>query len=292
MSILAVTCENPADLKTYREKGADEVIFALADSCFSALRPFSEEEILTMAETARAENLRVSVLMNRLFHEDDIEAACEKMIRLCHGGIDAVLFADTGLMYSARKNGLEDRMIYQPETMMTSPADALTWCSENLQAVMISTLLTEQEILKIAAGAAVTGMNIHGYQLMSVSARPLLSAFALSAGKEPLKNKENLTLVEAKRQEHMPVFENEYATMIFSDYVLESFDEIRKFRDAGMKRFVIDGWHLDPQSVQEAVGLYRALLDGTAEAAEIREYRNTYKDIPFSKGYYDQKTVR
>jgi putative protease len=292
MAILAVTCENLKSAEEFHACGADEVIFALKNACFSPLASFSCEEIRESIQTVHAMGMRVSVLMNALFHEGAVDQASRMMKELVQAGADGIIFADTGLMMEAVKNGFADRMIYQPETMMTSSYDASVWQHCGIQALMISTLLTEEEILKIASSAKNTGMNIHGWQLMSVSARPLLSAYGAVSGLGPLKNRKGLTLVEAKREGRMPVYENEQVTMIFSDYVLESFEEIRRFQKAGMKRFTVDSWNLSEESVQDALKIYRSLLDEKEPSVKIEEYREKYNELPLEKGYYENKTVR
>lgn len=292
MAILAVTCENLKSAEAFHACGADEAVFALKDACFSPLAAFSCEEIREFIPKVHSSGMRVSVLMNALFHEEAIQNAAEMMKELVHSGADGIIFADTGLMLTALKEGFSDRMIYQPETMMTSSYDASVWSSTGVQALMISTLLTEEEILKIAASNENTGMNIHGWQLMSVSARPLLSAYGAMTSLGSFRNKKGLTLVEAKRNEHIPVYENEQVTMVFSDYVLESFEEILRFEKAGMKRFSVDSWNLDLSSVEDALKIYRALLDEKQPSMSIEEYRAEYSALPLDKGYYENKTVR
>jgi collagenase-like PrtC family protease len=90
----------------------------------------------------------------------------------------------------------------------------------------------------------------------------------------------------------MPVYENDYCTMVFSDYIQESFDEMKAFMNAGVKRFVIDSWMLKETCVKDTLRIYRAYLDGKETEEMVRTYRKTYGELPLSSGYYEQKTVR
>ena len=289
---LSITCENHELFTEYRQAGADEVILALKDSCFSPLKAFDKQEMVKLIEEAHQYGLEVSVLMNRLFHENDAVNACETMKRLVEAGADGIIFADTALAYTAKREGFMNRMIFQPETMMTSSFDAKVWHDLGTQAVMISSLLTKEEVIHIASCIDNGGVNVHGYQMMSVSGRPLLSAYAQNRGLYPLKNKGNLFLVEEKRDGKMPVYENDYCTMVFSDYIQESFDEMKAFMNAGVKRFVIDSWMLKETCVKDTLRIYRAYLDGKETEEMVRTYRKTYGELPLSSGYYEQKTVR
>ena len=97
--------------------------------------------------------------------------------------------------------------------------------------------------------------------------------------------------MEEKRDGRMPVYENAYACMIYSDFVQESFDEMPSFMN--IDRFVIDGTWLSRQESIAALRIYQGLLDGKDMQEEIIQYRNTYgKEGRLSDGYYGLKTIR
>lgn len=75
--------------------------------------------------------------------------------------------------------------------------------------------------------------------------------------------------------------------MIFSDYVLESFDYMNDFRDA--EAMYIEGAFLTAEAIVQAVSLYQRLLSGESAEADIQAYRAAVPDS--SRGYYDQKTI-
>lgn len=292
MKSLCVTCEDTDLFEEYKKAGCDEVILALKDGCFSPLRSFEKEELIPLIEKLHALDLKAGILMNRLFHENDVYEAEKIMEDLILNQADHIIFADTALAFDAKNKGFMDRLCYQPETMMTSSFDAKVWSETGVNCVMISSLLTKDEIVQIASSVRDAGVNVHGYQMMSVSARPLFSAYAKQTGIKPLRDVNGLYLVEEKREGRMPVYENAYAAMIFSDYIQESFDEMNAFLKAGAKRFVIDSWHLEKECVLEAISIYRALIDGTEAKEKVSAYRKKYADLPLSSGYYEQKTVR
>ena len=292
MKTLCITCENPLLFEEMKINGADEVILPLKNGCFSPLCGFEESELYDLIAKAHSLDLSVSILMNRLFHEDDIDEALIQMKHLIEKGAGHIIFADSAFAYEAMKEGLLKYLVYQPETIVTSSFDAKVWSETGIDAVMISSLLTKDEVIAIAEAIENSGINIHGYQMMSVSARRLLSAYADTVGLGELKNRDHLYLVEEKRDGRMPVYENEYATMIFSDYIQESSAEMHDFIEAGMKRFVIESWHLSDACIFDTLRLYRAILDGKDDEAMISAYRNKYSDLPLSGGYYEQKTVR
>jgi hypothetical protein len=88
----------------------------------------------------------------------------------------------------------------------------------------------------------------------------------------------------------MPIYENAYGTMIYTDYIQESFAYMPSFLQAGIERFEIDTNGLARQAVQDAIVIYRSILDGTEN--DGRAYLEKYQSLPLSTGYYGQKTIK
>ncbi len=292
MKYLAVTCERKEDLSILRENQADEVILALKDHCFSALCAFTKEEIRTMIEESHRLGLKTTIVMNRLFHQNEYEEAQKTMMEMIAAGADHIDFADPCLALKAMQEGCLAKLIYDSLTMMTNHADAGFWLETGVDTIILSPLLTKQEIIAIAKQTAASGAIVHGRLLMSVSKRKLLSAFSEEYDLPALKYKRNITIRECKRDEHMPVYEDDTCMMVYTDYVQESFDEMKAFMDAGIQRFEIRGEFLPDEAVQDALKIYRGLLAEKDMESEIQTYRETYRGLSLSDGYYGQKTVK
>lgn len=285
MKILTVICNSSEEVKKVLENGSDEVILPVEGGCFTSMPCFSIQQI---EEIAKNNPKRTVVLMNRLFPEGEKEKAKEMLSQLVKV-VDAVMFADIGFMKLAQEKNFVGKMIYRPETLMTSVNDISFWSSLGLQSVQISPLLTEEEILTIASKVPHTGLQIHGRMLMSVSKRKLLSAYQQLTNCQNLHEEKDLYLQEMKRDGKMPIYENEYGTYIYSDFIQESFSYMPKLMEAGIERFEIDGNGLEMNALLDAVKLYRDCLDGKEIHPET--YFETYH-LPFSTGYYGQKTVK
>lgn len=286
MKILTITCENIEQMNLYTYAGADEVITALKGACFTSMPELTMAEIKELASRNPG---RTAVLMNRLFGEEEKQKA-EELLDEVLTFADAVLFADPALMYEAARLGRQSQMIYRPETLMTSTRDASWWMSQGLQSVQISPLLTEDEIKMIASSVPHTGLQIHGRLLMSVSKRRLLHAYAEVNGLAEMAEKEDLYLQEESREGRMPVYENAYGTLIYTDFIQQSFAYMKDFMDAGVERFEIDANGLTEEQIQDALKIYRELLD--EQEADSSTYLEKYSSLPFSTGYYGQKTVK
>ncbi|MGM9940372.1 MAG: peptidase U32 family protein [Bulleidia sp.] len=292
MKTVAMTCSNRTDIKEYADHHIDEVIVTMKDSAFSAMREMSEEEIMACIEEAHAYGMKVSLLANRLFDQDEIDDMADRIIGLLEKGLDSVIFADPGLLMKTSQAGYGNHMIYQPDTLVTSSFDASFWMEQGIQSTVLSSLITKDEIALISAQVHGLSLIIHGRLLMSVSKRKLLKSFRQDTGLayESEYNR-NLYLVEEKRDGRMPVYEDDHACMIFSDFVQESFDEIPLFTD--IARYVIDASWLEKDEALQAADIYHELILGKDMRKQIDAYRSTWgKEKELSDGYYGLKTIR
>ena len=286
----AVTCEDSRLIGALRKAGADEVILALENGCFSALKPFAADEIIALVSAVHQEGMTLSVLMNRLFPQDEIASFQNQMIWLLNEGADHIIAADPGLLYHAQAKGVLDRVIFDPETLMTNSRDALFYSQLGVSSVMISQLLCEEEILAIARNVPGCSLCVFGHQLMSVSGRPLLEAYALRKGTDSLRGRKNLLLKEEKREEKMPAYENDYAAMIYSDYIQDSFDQLVSFAENGISRIVLQGVFLPEEMLLDAAATSQKDLAGDLNSKEA--FRKKYSAMPLSDGYYGIKTIK
>lgn len=292
MKKLTVTLEDRSYLQKYRELGVDEVILACKDHTFSALHEFEKEEILEITEQTHACNMQVIVLMNRLYDENDAFDAQMLMKELLASGIDMIMFQDPSFLKKAKEEHLEAHLIYRPETLMTSVNDASFWMRQGLQSVMIPSLLTKDEIIEIASTAEHTTVLIHGHTLMSVSKRKLLSSYQKVSGKQFDVHSGKLTLQEKQRDGLMPIYENAYACMIYSDFIQETFQEMDAFMKAGVERFEIDTAFMKEDMILDAIGIYHDILLQKDVHKQIQTYLIKYKDLDLSDGYYGEKTIK
>ena len=283
---LIAEAENRKQAERYLSHGADEVLVPLQDACFSALEGVSMDEIIAM----HRDGMPVTVLMNRLVLSEDFEAMESQLRRLLEEGISVTL-ADPGLVRTAVRSGHGKQVIYRPETLAVSGDDVRWWMERGLQSVSISPLLTEEETLQILHSTDGAEVTLHGHTLLGVSRRKLLSLYAGQEGLQQLSFRKDLCITEEKRDGRMPVYENAYAAMVYSDHILESFAEIQGFAAAGAARGLVQTAYLEETYVCDTLHLYRALLDDHAAAEEMNAYRQKYAHLPMEEGYYHGGTI-
>ncbi len=280
---LIVTVQKPEDMEKFRSLGCDETVIAVKGYSFTALPSFAIEEILQYKG--------VSLLLNRLFFEEETDDL-KKLLALIETAEPAsVYFADPAVVYYA-SDSLKSRLIYRPDTLMTSRNDAEWWLMCGIKGISVSPLLTKQEVIDITAAVPHTEITVHGRLLMSVSRRKLLDVYKSDFDKEfEADGNRDLLIRESKRQEMMPVYQNESGTMVYTDFVQESFEDMPDFMKHA-ERFYIDTVFMGEKEAEETVRAYRAVLDGEDSMKIRSEYEKTFGTLHLSTGYYGQKTIQ
>ncbi len=279
MKRLIVSANDKKDAEKLLQSGADEVILAVGGMSFTALRKTAAEEIPA--------GIPVSLLVNKLFFPEEMGTAEGFFASLSAQRAEALYFADPAMLVYARRAGIADKMIFHPGTLITSAEEAKWWLGQGIRSVVISPLLTMDELLHIARQVPQAEVIIHGRNILSVSRRRLLSAYM----DRDMEQKEGLYLVEEKRDGKMPVWEDEEGTQIFSDQIQQSFTYLQRMQEAGFSRFQIDGTMTDTEELCTAVSLYRKILDGADGEACAEAFYAQYGKERYGVGYYEEKTI-
>ncbi len=291
MRKLCVKCAGMEELPAIRENGADEVLLPAGKGSFSA-SGFSSEELHEAASFCRKEGLAFSVLLDRLFSEEEIAGAAEMFDEALHTGASSVFVSDPGLLMHARKAGVMSQTVYHPSFLVTDGPDAAFWMACGCGSVCVSPLLTFEELCGVCDHVSGLTVILHGRLLMSASGRRLIEAYGEAAGRKGIENRKDVFLREMKREGKMPAAETETGTLIFTDFIQESLEETEVLRKKEISRFIISCEENSMEYTADTVRIYRRLLDGNAEESDIACYRNRWKDMPLSKGYYTEKTIK
>ena len=181
-----------------------------------------------------------------------------------------------------------DHLIYKPDTLTVSANDLAFWKERGIYTSSLSPLITEEETDKILDEVENVEVTIHGHILMSASKRQLLSSY-FEDSHQPVQQEKVFYLKEMKREDLMPIYEDDLGTYIYSDFVLNSFEEITSFHT---DRFFIDGIFLSTDELSDAVEAYRNILDGKDTQIEKENYQAKHANLKFSSGYYKEKTIK
>lgn len=285
--MITVTCENYRDLPAYKNAGADELLVAYKGNAFTALDSFDLPELKKMKDDCDSFDLKMAVLMNRLYPEEEVDSIKEKLLALKEMNVSSIWFADPAIAKIAEEVNMMEQLIYMPGMAVTSAQDAEFWMSIGMQSVVISPFITKEELFEIGENVKGISVQIHGRYVQSISYRTLVTAF------EPeLKKDKTLSLQEESRDYNMPIYEDDFGTLIYTDYLQESFQEVKRLHECDVDRLLIATMFTDRLSIFAAIRAYKEILEDR-DAKEVEEsYRKEFSDILLSDGYYGQATIK
>ncbi|MBQ5431101.1 MAG: U32 family peptidase [Lachnospiraceae bacterium] len=293
MRNLITTLERFEDLPVLLHSDADTLLVSvegLSSSCACKLNPDELKE--TVQATTEAKK-QLAVLANNTLHEGMLDDADRLMQYIATQEEVSVFFADPSIFGMAKKYHMTDRMVYEPETLMTSIPDADWWIQRGVEGICISPILTLQETVAIASTVKKAIVTVHGRTLMSRSYRRLLSAYKdQNHLTEDVVDNRHLCIVEKQREGSMPIYEDETGTLIYSDDVLDSFDFIEDVLKSHPIGLLINGSYMTIEEQLSAVSAYKRILNGEDANTVGKEYREQFKNEPLDSGYYEQKTVK
>ncbi|NCB33208.1 MAG: hypothetical protein EOM64_04920 [Erysipelotrichia bacterium] len=281
---IAVTAASVKEAKILKDAGADEVILPLAAFSVTDLSEMTLKEIQNFSEA--------SILMNRLLFPEEMEIAEQYIKEMSSMNLKHIYFSDPAVIRLAEQHGLVSKLIYKPDTLLTSPEDAVWWLNRKIDGVAVSPLLTLEEARAIATVKRNCIFTIHGRLMMSVSRRKLLSAYMESKGIEQQTCFENITIQEINRSEHLPVYENEHGTLIETDYVLQSFGIVDELVRSGAYMFLVEHSGMSTEETADAIRGYRDVFSGCDPDQIKEDYIRRHPAMILSEGYYMEKTIR
>ena len=185
------------DIETYKNKGANTVIFGLKG--YSIHYPeLSLEEIKSLSKTV---DLFISI--NKNLFNNDLDDIKLILIELSKLPIKGILYYDLGLLNLVLENKIDIDLVWHQTHMVTNYNTCNYYYDKGVKYGFLANEITLEEILEIKKKTNMKLMvEVFGYPIMSHSRRSLLSNYFKSIQKEKenrtyhLKDKENNYLLK------------------------------------------------------------------------------------------------
>ena len=271
-------------IPSFAKAGIDAVVvsipyFSIRNSNLVAL-----EELPVWKKACKDNGILLYVNFLRFCMESDMKAMKEAMLALKEADVDGIYYADEGVLYEAIELDIADRMIYQPETLVTSHYDVDFYLDQGVQSVSLAHELSLDEILAIAKHTPNIEVLIHGFFSIMYSRRPLISNYLEVVDQEDqFQMNHRYDLIEQTRTERLPIVQDESGTHVFSAMPIQSFAEINKLAQAGISRFRIDAIFSDDKTTIKLASLYQKALAGELIDEEMNASNHLYHQETIKK---------
>lgn len=281
------------DIEKLKRAGVSSVVLGTPFFSVRSTCHFTNEQLAQAKEICRKLDLQCYILLNRFFVEDEIEDLKEHLCYLKELDVDGIYFTDMGVFYEAKQLGMQSKMIYNPDTILTNSADVQTYMDLGMKMCTLSKEITLEDMVKIGKKAQCNlEVIIHGRLNMMHSKRNLLTNYMQFLNKDiDLKNNSALYLMEENREEHMPIIEDEHGTHIYTGFTLCNFEEVEDIIHAGILNLRIESMFYSIDEVCQIISDYKKVIEHPAGGREMyREYEKQYPNQNVTKGFLYKKT--
>ena len=272
------------------EKVLPSVDGVIVGNSFSSCYHLSNEDIRLINNYCKNNNKKVYIVMDNFISEDEKLNLYEYFDFIETLDVDGIYFHDLGVYDASITYGLTSKLIYDGKSVLCNSLDTAFMLKQGIDSVMISRELTFNEIKEIVNNNPnAVDVQIFGHLRMSYSKRKFLKNYFKEIHKDyDYLNKELLFLIEEKRDYKLPIVEDKNGTYIYTDYILEMFNELPSLKE-NLKRGIVDTLFIENENlICEVCRAYRRITSENSEFLKqsfMRSYPENY-----SSGYLYQKT--
>lgn len=261
---------NLEKLKIAIDYGADAVYLGGSKLNLRAFsNNFTNEEIAEGVKYCHDRGKKVYVTLNVFARNHDLNGAEEYIKGLADLGIDAILVADPGLIYAAKKAAPELEIHISTQANIVNWMAAKYWYDQGVKRIVLARELTFKEIKgfkeNLPSDCEIEAF-VHGSMCIAYSGRCLISNYMLGrdANKGICANacRFKYALVEETRPgEYYPVVEDDEGTYIMNSKDLCMIHHVPELIKSGINSFKIEGRMKSEFYLASAVKAYREAVD-------------------------------
>lgn len=200
-------------------------------------------------------NKEVIISLTKVFVENELDDVKNYILKYKE---NKFLVSDLGIVFFMIENGLENNVIYHPDTLLCNSLDLANINEYNFAAFGLSNEITIDDLKSIYSKCkSKIFYQVFGRKIMFYSRRKLLELYK-NHYKLDFKN-ENLTLVEEMRSYHIPFLENENGFFCFRPYFISTLKHIKELSFIEYAYF--DSLDLTDKQVSDLLNLYNESYD-------------------------------
>lgn len=262
------TIHDKKNLPALVRAGANAILVGVEGLCIRECLSIPLNHLKEWKEACDAQGVFLYVNCMRLCMDEEIEIMREALAECKKLDIQGIYYADEGVLWEAKQLGIENKLIYQPETLVASSMDVNFYMEQGIQSVSLAHELSLDEIVSIARHTKDVEVLVHGYFSILYSRRPLITNYLEAIDVDAPRKWHRYDLIEQTREDCMPILEDEAGTYVFSSHPIQSLCEMDALKEAGVHRFRIDSLFFDDQWCIRTLEAYQSntkIEDGSSD---------------------------
>ncbi|PKK92856.1 MAG: hypothetical protein CVV61_07620 [Tenericutes bacterium HGW-Tenericutes-6] len=250
---------------------------------------FEKDEIIEAISITKSLHKEVFIQANQLFMDDELLLFEAFIKELPLKDVKGIVVADLGAYRVLKKLGFVEKVIYNPETLLTNHYDFNFLKQDHILGVYVAKEITLRDLEEIGSKKAYHMFMVgHGHLNMFYSKRQLIKTYTEYIDKENLyHNTQNLKIIEETRDhEAYPILEDDAGTHVFRSKVFSSLDyqnELSSFVDY----LVFDSIFKDDAYQKKVLALYR---NQAHKETIIKDIQDAYQEA-WDEGFFFKKTI-
>lgn len=233
-------------------------------------------------------SIGIILSMDKIFLPNEIEIA-DKYLKQYKDKVDYFYATDLGVCNLAIEYGIENKIIFDPKTMITNSFDYEIYSSYGFHALGVSSEIMVRDLIQIQRKTMKnTFYQVFGHRLMFYSKRHLISLYSQKNNENY--PKEDVLFKESTRTDYFPGTENINGTILYRSYLISLLKELNNL--SSIAYGFLESYRVDDLVMIEVLKIYKDALNGK-NIDELLNQMNqlglniedgfTYKDSVYQK---------
>lgn len=251
---------------------------------------FCTAEINDAIKLVNSLNKEIFINANQMFTDRQLDDLLVNLKKINLKDVTGIIVADIGTYQVLAKNNLANKVIYNPETLLTNTFDFNYLASFNTLGAFVAKEITLDDIITIGKNKKYKMfMTGHGHLNMFYSKRQLLNNYGkYTNSDDSYHKKQNLKITEAKRKDkNYPVLEDKAGFHVFRSTVFSSLNYLEELAKV-VDYLIIDTLFKDDIYGLEIAKLYsNKIIDKNAIINLQEKYNEQWDEgFLFKKTFY------
>lgn len=264
---------------------ADAFLFGYQGMSVNFLVTVDLEYIQKLYPKLKAKGKQLFIALNKNFHNKELNALQEIMKILADLKIDGILYYDVAVVQIKKENSIDIPLIWGSEHLTTNYATMNYWNQFGVDAVYVSGEITKKEILEIRNHTKMQMIvPTFGHLPMFVSERHEIKNYL---NHFHLKDQSFIYYME-KEGKRYPVIDNEEGTFVYSNFILNGYQEYLELKNARIDYALLNENFIDHDTFLKILDIFREENGSDTEIDELCK-GNTDKGFLYKETVYQVK---
>ncbi len=250
---------------------------------------YKDLDLALAIDFCKRNHIDIVLSMDKIYEPTNIDIAKEYLIKY-KDLVQYFYVTDLGVCNLAIKLNIEDKIIFDPKTMITNSLDFNSYASFGFHALGISSEITLKDVLKINEKAQKNAFyQVFGERLMFYSKRKLISLYSIKNNTEYPKS--DVYFKEATRKDYFPGEENINGTIMYRSYLISYLEELNELKDIAYG--FLESYKVSDSIMASVLKIYKEALNGNLMLKEFNALNlNTNKGFAYKDSVYQKEELK